>query len=64
MLLKIWPRGRTMRWDMVDFMILIISFSHHFPTLLDLVDLEDIVSVAQWLFCRLGRTRLYGEGVC
>ena len=51
MLLKIWPRGRTMRWDMVDFMILIISFSHHFPTLLDLVDLEDIVSVAQWLFC-------------
>ena len=40
-----------MRWDMVDFMILIISLSHHFPTLLDLVDLEDIVSVAQWLFC-------------
>ena len=35
-----------MRWDMVDFMTLIISLSHHFPTLLDLVDLEDIVSVA------------------
>ena len=30
-----------MRWDLVDFMILIISFSHHFPTLLDLVDLEE-----------------------
>ena len=51
MLLKIWPRGRTMRWDMVDFMISIILMPHHFPTLLDLVDLEDIVSVAQWLFC-------------